>query len=263
MDLGIRGKSALVTAASRGLGYAAACALAAEGVRVIISARNGTMLEEAATRIREQSGVQCEGITADLRDPTQIETLVARTHGRFGAIDILITNTGGPPSTLALEASVQQWQEAIDSMLMSVVHLSRLVIPDMRKRRWGRMIAITSISVKEPIQGLTLSNSVRAAVTGYLKTLSHEVARDNVTVNTVCPGYTRTNRLVELAETRVSRVGGAVEDVYAAWTNDVPAGRLGKPEELAALIAFLAGTPASFITGEAISVDGGKTKFLI
>jgi 3-oxoacyl-[acyl-carrier protein] reductase len=195
--------------------------------------------------------------------PDGVESLASRAAHRFGAVDILVTNTGGPPPGNFESHSADTWRAAVAQNLESVVNLTRLLLPHMRTQRWGRIINITSIAVKQPVDGLILSNSIRAAVTGFARTLANEVAADGVTVNNVLPGYTRTERLVHLAEHNSAARGTDVREAYAAWEREIPMGRLGEPHELAALVAFLASERASYITGTSITVDGGWIRSLL
>jgi 3-oxoacyl-[acyl-carrier protein] reductase len=181
----------------------------------------------------------------------------------FGAIDILVTNAGGPPPGPFESHGTEAWRHAVDLNLMSVVNLCRAVVPGMKERRWGRILNVTSIAVKQPVDGLILSNSVRAAVTGFARTLANEVAPFNITVNNLLPGYTRTERLVKLADNIASTKGITSDAAYAAWEQQIPMGRVGEPEEFAALAAFLASERAGYITAQNIAVDGGWIKGLV
>ena len=262
MDFGIRGKVALVCGASKGIAYASAEALAREGCALAICSRDEAAISAAATRL-EGLGAPVLWMAADLSTAAGIETVVRETHSRYGHVDILIANTGGPPTGPAMEHDWAAWTRASELLLRSAVELTRAFVPGMRERKWGRVISITSKAVKEPVPSLVLSNSLRAAVTGYLRTLANEVAVDGVTVNTVLPGFTATERLEKLAEANMQRSGATRESVYAGWIAQTPAGRLGAPEELAATIAFLASNQAAFITGQAILVDGGAVNALL
>jgi len=262
MDFGIRGKVALVCGASKGIAYATAEALAHEGCSLAICSRDEATISAAATRL-EGLGAPVLWIAADLSTADGIETVVRETHSRYGHVDILIANTGGPPTGPAMDHDWAAWTSASELLLRSAVELTRAFVPGMRERKWGRVISITSKAVKEPVPSLVLSNSLRAAVTGYLRTLANEVAADGVTVNTVLPGFTATERLEKLAEANMQRSGVTRESVYAGWIAQTPAGRLGAPEELAATIAFLASDRAGFITGQAILVDGGAVNALL
>jgi 3-oxoacyl-[acyl-carrier protein] reductase len=263
MDLGLLGRVALVGGSSRGLGFEAARALAAEGCAVVLCSRDGAALEAARARIVEETGVQVLAVPVNLSEPAGAATLAEATLAAFGHIDVLVTNTGGPPAGPFESHSAGAWRDAVAQNLESVVNLTRAVLPSMRERSWGRIINITSIAVKQPVDGLILSNSVRAAVTGFARTLANEVAPHGITVNNVLPGYTRTERLVHLAEHNASSRGTAVDEAYGQWEREIPMGRLGEPDELAALIAFLASTRASYITGQSIAVDGGWIRSLL
>ncbi|MGQ9478074.1 MAG: SDR family oxidoreductase [Candidatus Bipolaricaulia bacterium] len=261
MDLGLEGKRAVVAAASRGLGKAIALRLAAEGARVAICARDAQRLEETAEEIRKRTRAEALAVPADLTDPAQIRQFVGVARERFGGIDILVANAGGPPPGSFLEMSDERWQAAFELTLMSAVRLAREVIPGMIAQRWGRLIFSTSVSVKQPIADLVLSNSLRLAVIGLAKTLANELAPYNITVNSVCPGATATDRMKELINSQAKRQGISYEDAEESWLRDIPMRRLGEPGELADLVAFLASGRASYITGTAIQVDGGSIRF--
>ncbi len=264
MDLGLKGKSAIVGGSSRGLGRAVAEELAAEGVDVVICARDADTLEGTKESIRGLTGSRVVAVPANLSEPADVEKVVAAGVAEFGKIDILVTNTGGPPSGKFEELTADDWQVAVRQLLESTVNFARSVLPGMKSRGWGRIINLTSIAVKQPVDGLMLSNSVRAGVTGFARTLANEVAPFGVTVNNVLPGYTRTDRLVELAEQGgAAKESGGVQSVFEVWEREVPMGRLGEPRELAALVAFLASERASYITGASITVDGGWTRSLL
>jgi 3-oxoacyl-[acyl-carrier protein] reductase len=261
MDLGLSGKVALVCGGSRGIGYAVAEELVAEGAAVAICSRDGESLGSAARKLSARSP-NVFGVAADLATREGVDVVVSRTLERFGRVDVLITNTGGPPTGDAVGHDWGKWEHAIAMMLRSAVELSRALVPAMRERRWGRVVGITSLTVKRPLVGLVLSNSVRAAVTGFFRTLAEEVAADSVTVNTVLPGYTRTERLVDLARATVARTGQTEAAVYDMWLAETPVKRLGEASEIAALIAFLASDRAGFITGQAVCADGGAVHSL-
>lgn len=263
MDLGLKGKAALVCGSSQGLGRAIAGALAAEGADVVVNGRSAEKLERVRSELEGATGARVAAFAADLTDPDAAGDLVSAAVAAFGRVDILVTNTGGPPSGPFESHSAEAWRHAIANNLESVVNLVRAVLPGMKERRWGRILNLTSISVKQPVAGLILSNAIRAAVTGFAKTISNEAAPFGVTVNNVLPGYTRTERLVELAQASAGRTGGTVESVYAGWEKEIPMGRLAEPEELAALAAFLCSEKASYITGQSVAVDGGWIKGLI
>lgn len=263
MDLGLRDKVALVAASSRGLGRAIAEELAAEGTRLILCARTETAIREAASTITERYQIEAWPIVADLAKAGESARVVNAGIDHFGRVDVLVTNAGGPPAGPFESHDDEAWRAAIQLNLESVVGLTRAVLPGMKERRWGRIINVTSIAVKQPIDNLVLSNSVRAAVIGLARTLANEVAPFDVTVNNVLPGYTRTERLEELAAFSAQRTGRSVVDARADWEHQIPMGRLGEPRELAALVAFLASERASYITGTSITVDGGWVRSLL
>jgi 3-oxoacyl-[acyl-carrier protein] reductase len=263
MDLGIREKVALVAASSRGLGRAVAEELAAEGASLVMCARAEAPLREAADAIRRASGARVVDVVADLGHPLGVEQVVDAALREFGRVDILVTNTGGPPAGPFESHSREAWRDAVRQNLESVLDLTRGVLPGMKERRWGRIVNVTSIAVKQPVDNLILSNSVRAAVTGFARTLANEVAEFGVTVNNVLPGYTRTRRVEELAERNAALRGTSPAEAFAGWEREIPMRRLGDPREFAAAVAFLASERASYITGTSIPVDGGWIKALL
>jgi 3-oxoacyl-[acyl-carrier protein] reductase len=258
---GLSDRVALVTGSSAGLGLAAAMALAQRGARLAISSRDAAKLAAAAGRLAD---TRAEVITvpADVRNPDQLEELVSEVEEKLGPIDILIANGGGPRAKPASELDEVDWQEAIPLTLLFVPRLCRLVLPGMRRRGWGRIVAINSVSSRQPIPGLALSNALRPAVLGYLKTLSQEVASDGVTVNAVLPGYTRTERLEELAVSMAERTGRSAADILAEQGSGSAMRRLAEPREIGDTVAFLASPEASYITGQSVVVDGGYHKGL-
>lgn len=257
MDLGLKGKRALVAASSQGLGKAVALELAREGARVTICSRNQASIDHAAGEIRAQTSADVLPVVADLTVQRDIERLINEAMARFGGIDILVTNAGGPPATTFGSTPPDAWQKAVDLTLMSAVNLCRAVVPQMQQRHWGRIIFITSITVKQPAGNLILSNVVRTSLSGLCKSLSNEFANDNILVNSVLPGYTLTERLSELSEAQAHQRGISRGEIIAEWEKKIPMRRLGRPEELGALVAFLASERASYITGASIQVDGG------
>lgn len=263
MDLGLRDKGALVAASSRGLGKAIAYELSQEGARVAICARGQEGLEATADEIHQATGAEVFPVVADVSRSDDCQRLVESAQEHFGAVDILVTNAGGPPAGYLLDLQEQDWHAAVELTLMSAVRLIGLVVPSMQERRWGRIINMTSISVKQPIEDLILSNSIRAAVVGMAKTIATQFAAEGVTVNSICPTYTLTERVRNLARARAEREGISYDEVLDAYRNQVPARRLGQPEEIAALVAFLASERAAFITGTTIQVDGGAYRGLL
>ena len=263
MDLGLRGKVALVAAASKGLGRAVAHELAAEGVKLALCSRDSRLLDDTAREITAATGAEVFAQAADVSRRGDIATFVDATLERFGRVDVLVTNSGGPPPGRfdALDAAL--WQEATELTLFAPIEFARRVLPGMRERRWGRILNVTSIAVKQPVDNLMLSNSLRAAVTGWARTLANEVAAQGITVNNLMPGYTRTGRVEELAELTAKREDITPEQVIARWEREIPMGRLGDVREFAALAAFLASERASYITGTSIPVDGGWIKSLL
>ena len=264
MDLGLGAKVALVAASSRGLGRAVAEEFAAEGASLVMCARGEAALEEAKRAIEEShAGAEVMALPTDLSEPAQVDRLVGEGLERFGRIDILVTNTGGPPAGPFDSHSAETWSDAVRQNLDSVLNLTRAVLPGMKQRRWGRIVNITSIAVKQPVDNLILSNAVRAAVTGFARTLANEVAGLGITVNNVLPGYTRTQRVEELAAKIGEQRNITPDEAVADWAAQIPMGRIGEPREFAALVAFLASARASYMTGKSIPVDGGWIKSLV
>jgi 3-oxoacyl-[acyl-carrier protein] reductase len=263
VDLGITGKVAIVAAASRGLGQAVAHELAAEGARVVMCARGADALEKARASIAAATGGEVRAVAADLATTEGVHRVFAEAERVFGHVDILVNNTGGPPSGPFEQHDWTAWQGAVDLLLRSAVELTRCVLPGMRQRHWGRIINITSIAVKQPVDGLMLSNAIRGAVTGMARTLASEVARDGVTVNNILPGYTRTERVEQLAHATAARENIAAADVLARFEAQIPMRRLGEPREFAALATFLASERASYITAQSFAVDGGWIRSLL
>lgn len=263
MDLGLKGRVAIVAAASKGLGRAVAEEFAREGCHVAICARTATELERTAAEIGEACGCCVFRQAMDVTNAEAVYSFVEAVDQKFGRVDICVTNAGGPPAKKFLDITYEEWQTAVKLTLMSSVYFAREVLPRMKRNHWGRLLTMTSVSVKQPIEGLMLSNSLRAAVTGMAKSLANEFGADGITVNNVCPGYTLTARLDELAGKQAGLSGVSREEVFRAWTSQIPIGRLARPEEFAALVAFLASERASSINGATIPVDGGWVKGLL
>ena len=263
MDLGLSGRVALVAAASRGIGFAAARELAREGARVFLCSRNEAHAREAAAKIHAETGTEVTGLRADVTKNADIARFVDEAIAHAGRIDVCVTNAGGPPVTVFADTDIEMFRNAFELNALSAIRLVKLVLPGMREQKWGRIINITSVSVKQPIEGLLLSNTVRAGLTGWAKTVSNEVAPDGVTVNNVAPGYTLTERQAELAEARSKAMGKSKEEMIDSWAGQTPMRRMAQPEEIAAAIAFLSSERASYITGVTLQVDGGWVRGLL
>ena len=260
MDFGIKGKHALVCAASRGLGFAIAKALAEEGVNLTISARDEQKLNQAAEAIRKLANVKVDCLAGDLSVEADRKKLIEFTLEKSGGPDILIHNVGGPKAQAAQATSSGDWQEAFDKLFLPIVDLNQAFLPGMKGRKWGRIITVTSLSVIEPIANLALSNGIRSAVTAMLKTLSDEVAADGITVNCLAPGLIQTARTDELMESRRQMTGQSKEDYMADYVASIPAKRLGDADEFGTVAAFLASKQAQYVTGQTICIDGGKRR---
>lgn len=257
MDLGLQNRTAVVLASSAGIGRACGAALAAEGANVALSGRDATRPEAAVAELRAGAGDRVFGETLDVTDGEALVAHLLRVREHFGAVDILVTNAGGPPPGPAADMTLEALDHAYQLTLKSAVRAISTVLPWMRERQWGRIIAVTSSSVREPIPGLVLSNIMRPGLTGYLKTLATEVAGDGVLVNSVCTGAFETDRMRSRCQKRAEATGKSLEDVIREAGEKVPLGRVGQPEEFGALVAFLASEQASFLTGAAIPLDGG------
>ena len=262
METGLRNRVAIVAASSQGIGLATAEAFAAEGARVAMCARNASTLKAAADKIRQQHTAEVFAQPLDVTDAAAVHDFVEQVVAKFGSADICVTNAGGPPAKGFLAASIEDWRKAIDQNLLSTVYFAREVIPHMRKKRWGRVVTITSITTKQPVADLVLSNAVRAGVVGLVKSLANEFGKDGILVNNVGPGFTATNRLLQLANARSSATGKPEQEIFDTWAADSPLQRLGEPREVAETILWLASDRASFITGQTILVDGGAYKGL-
>jgi 3-oxoacyl-[acyl-carrier protein] reductase len=257
MDLGLDGKIALVAASSRGLGRAVAAALAREGARVVMCARDRDVLEESADRICNDTGAEIFTVPVDLGRPEGPGRFVQTALELCGGVDILVTNTGGPPVGRFDEIDEEGWRQSIDLVLLSAVRMIREAVPAMERRGGGRIVNITSIAVKQPIPGLILSNALRAAVVGLAKTLAGELGPKGILVNNVCPGRIATDRLLALDASHAARSGLSQSQIRLEQQRQIPLGRYGQPEELAALVAFLVSSRASYITGTTVLCDGG------
>jgi len=262
MDLGLKNRVALVAASSQGLGLATAQAFAAEGCRVAMCARNMQTLGVAAAKIRRQHNAEVLAEACDVADHAAVTRFVAEVANKFGGVDICVTNAGGPPAKGFLAATLDDWQRALDLNFLSTVYFAREVIPHMQRRRWGRIITITSITTKQPVADLVLSNAVRAAVVGLVKSLANEFGKDGILVNNVAPGFTATDRLKELAKARSSATGKSEQEIFDSWAAEAPLKRLGEPRELADTVVWLASERASYVTGQTVLVDGGAYRGL-
>ena len=262
MDLGLKNKVAIVAASSQGIGKATAEAFAAEGCKVAMCARNKAALAAAAEKIRKQYSAEVLDLALDVTDANAVRGFVEAVVAKFGAADICVTNAGGPPAKEFLAASIGDWRKAVDANFMSTVYFAREVIPHMQRKRWGRIITITSITTKQPVPDLVLSNAVRAAVVGLVKSLANEFGKDGILVNNVGPGFATTDRLKELGKSRAAASGKPETEIFESWAADTPVRRLGDPREVADTIVWLASERASYITGQTVLVDGGLYKGL-
>lgn len=262
MDFGLTDKVALVTAASSGLGKATAMELAREGARVVINARNDEQLQNVVKEIKSATGAEVLGIAGDVCNEDTVNRLVSEASAAFGSLDVLIANAGGPPAGFFDDFDVKHYRDAVELNLISTINLCRQAVPCMRQRGWGRIVAITSIAAKQPVENLILSNTARAGVLGFMKSLSQQVAAGGITVNTVCPGYHLTERLKSLSSAIARNEGVSVDAIYARWAESTPMKRIGDPEEFAAIVTFLCSGRASYLTGTVIQVDGGAYRAL-
>lgn len=262
MELGLKNRVAIVAASSQGMGRTTAEAFAAEGCRVAMCARNAQTLGAAAEQIKQQHGVEVLASPLDVTDPAAVRDFVEETVAKFGGVDICVTNCGGPPAKGFLACSLEDWRKAVAANFLSAVYFAREVIPHMQRKHWGRIITITSITTKQPVADLVLSNAVRAAVVGLVKSLANEFGKDGILVNNVGPGYTATDRLIDLARRRSVASGQAEKEIVDGWAAEVPLKRIGQPRELADTVVWLASERASYVTGQTILVDGGAYKGL-
>ena len=262
MDLGLIDKVAIITAASSGLGKAVAMELAAEGASIVIYSRRDTELRSAADEIKSKTRANVLAIAGDVTDEAHVRDLVSETARHFGGVDILVANAGGPPAGFFDDFTAEHYRKAVELNLISTINLCREAVPHMRERKWGRIVAITSIAAKQPVENLILSNTARAGVLGFMKSLSQQVASQGITVNTVCPGYHLTERLKSLSSQIANDEGATVEEIYDRWAASTPMKRIGDPEEFAAVVAFLCSSRASYLTGSVIQIDGGAYRAL-
>jgi len=262
MDLGIKGKTAIISASSKGLGKACAEELAAEGCNLTIFSRSLRNIKNTAQEIENKYHVKVLYLQADVSNLNDLKYVVKNTKKEFETIDILINNAGGPPFGFFEDFKPKDWQNALELNLLSIVNLTKEVIPSMKKQNWGRIINITSVAVKQPIDGLILSNTARTAVIGLTKTLSNEYAKYNILFNNVCPGRIMTDRIIDLANKRAKLTKNSFKKVLKNMESDIPIGRIGNPREFSSMVAFLASEKASYITGNTIQIDGGLVKNL-
>jgi len=260
MDLGLKNRVAAVAAASQGLGFAAARQIALEGAKIGICSRNEENIDAAAKRIEDETGSEVFRFVADLSKTGEATGFVDAVAGHFGALDILVTNAGGPPPGGFEEIGEAEVRRAVDLTLMSTIAMIKAAVPHMRKGSWGRIVNILSLTVKQPELTLLMSNTMRTGLVGYTKSVSIELAPENILINNVAPGYTRTERLGELANNLATRQSTSADEVFGGWEKNIPMGRLGRPEELANVIAFLASEGGSYVTGTTLQVDGGYVK---
>ena len=256
MDFGLKGKRAIVMAASRGLGYASALGLGREGCHLVVCSRDQARIDAAADAIRRETGAKVKALVADVSSASEAQRLVDTAVAEYGGLEIVVHNAGGPPAGETLAMTDEQWQKAFEQNLLSFTRIVQAAAPEMRKAGYGRVLTIASSSIKQPIPNLALSNALRAGVWGIAKTLSRELASQGILVNVIAPGRIDTERIAELDQASAQKSGKALEEVRKASVASIPLGRLGRPEELANLVVFLASQAGSYITGQAITVDG-------
>jgi len=262
LDLGLKNRSVIIAASSEGIARAAAEKFAAEGAWIAMCSRDESKLSAAADAIRKRYSVEVIAAPLDVADETAVQGFVERVGNKFGSVDVCVTNAGGPPAKMFLSTTTEEWHRAVELNFMSVVHFARAVMPWMQRQQWGRIVTITSISVRQPVSDLIYSNAVRAGVVGLIKSLSNEFGKDGITVNNVAPGYAATQRLGSLLHKRASELGISDDEYTARLGADAPLKRIGQPEEIADAIVWLASERASYITGQTLLVDGGLYKGL-
>jgi 3-oxoacyl-[acyl-carrier protein] reductase len=262
METGLKGRVAMVAGSSAGIGRATALAFAAEGAHVALCARRAEKLEEVAAEARNRFGVQTLTEALDVADDGAVHAFVAATHAKFGQVDVCVPNAGGPPAKPFLDTTMEEWERAWQLNLRSAIVFCQAVLPHMRQQKWGRIVTLTSYTVKQPVPELILSNTIRAGIMGLVRSLAGQFGRDGITVNNVGPGFTATDRSKSLLETRAKNRGISVEQVQSELEKEIPIGRMATPEEVAATIVWLASVPAASITGQTILVDGGSYKGL-
>jgi 3-oxoacyl-[acyl-carrier protein] reductase len=260
MNTGLKDRVVIVAAASQGIGRATAEAFAAEGAKVAICSRQQKSIEAAAELIRSKLKAEVFPRALDVTDADAVRQFVTAVAEKYGRVDVCVTNAGGPPTRTFLTATNEDWQNAFNLNFMSTVHFAREVVPHMQRQKWGRIITLTSLSVKQPIADLILSNAIRTAVVGLVKSMANELGRDGITVNNVGPGYTATDRLKELADVRAQSAGTDRDAMFAEWAKATAAGRIAQPGEVANAIVWLASEGAAMVTGQTILVDGGSYK---
>ena len=259
---GLKDRVAIVAAASQGLGRAAAEALAGEGAKLAICSRNEKNIQAAAASLRDKYKVDVSCQALDVTDEKAIKKFVEAVAKKYGRVDVCVTNAGGPPARGFLATSSEEWRKAFELNLMSTIHFVREVLPHMQRARWGRVVALTSLAVKQPIPDLIYSNVVRLGVVGLMRTLANEFGREGITFNNVAPGYTATDRLKDIAYHRAQAEGLATKDILERWAQETVAGRIAQPQEVADAVVFLASERAAMITGQTLLVDGGTYKGL-
>ena len=262
MDLGLKNRSVIVAASSDGIARAAAEKFAAEGANVAMCSRDAGKLNSSAEQIRQKYGAQVIAEALDVADAAAVEAFVKRVAAEFGGVDVCVTNAGGPPAKMFFATTTEEWHRAVELNFMSIIHFARAVLPWMQKNKWGRLVTITSITVRQPVSDLIYSNAVRAGVLGLVKSLSNEFGKDGITVNNVGPGFTATERLKHLIAKRAQETGVTPEEFESKLGNEAPLKRVGQPEEVADAIVWLASDRASYITGQTVLVDGGLFKGL-